>query len=216
MKVIAYGEILEESNISLIKDIVAADGVVVYPTDTLYGLGGDFFSLKVTETINRIKNRQDMPYSAAIHGPEMLHRLVADIPEIFYKLYDKLLPGKFTFLFKVSSHIAPALVKGSDKIGIRIPDAAPMLKLLRVLNVPFISTSVNRSGEPPLNDPQIIRRTFSAAPAGAGVSLLIDAGPLPLSAGSTILDLTQSPIKCLRKGDSFHRLKELDLVFSSE
>jgi|GEM_PF-254230 len=196
-----FHKVLVKRNLETIKNIIANHGIIIYPTDTLYGIGGNFFSLPAIEKIDTLKNRRDMPYSVIVPGLDMLHDLVDNVPEVFEVIYEKLLPGKFTFLFRVSKSIDPALVKGRDKIGIRIPNVPDMLKLVEILNVPLISTSVNRSGEPPLNDPEAIIEQFSTIDPDRGPSLLLDAGPLPESKGSTILDLTQTPVKCIRKGD---------------
>jgi L-threonylcarbamoyladenylate synthase len=128
----------------------------------------------------------------------MLKSLVETIPGVFYELYEKLLPGKFTFLFKASRSLNRNLLKGSDKIGIRIPNVPHLLEVIETLNTPLISTSVNRSGERPVNDPEEIIQRFSGEKT---VSLLIDGGILPESKGSTILDITEDPIVCIRKGD---------------
>jgi L-threonylcarbamoyladenylate synthase len=214
MNIIRYEDTLSGKHVARVVKIINAGGVVVYPTDTLYGIGGNFFSLPVHQAVDRIKNRSDMPYSAAVANLNMFHQLVDvdSVPPVFYKLYQELLPGKFTFLFKVSGSLDPALVKGGDKIGIRVPGAAILLKLIEILNFPLITTSVNRSGEPPLNDPQKIMQAFPDTAGDAGVSLLLDGGPLPPSKGSTILDMTTSPITCLRKGDDFDRLREMEVV----
>jgi L-threonylcarbamoyladenylate synthase len=209
VKRIKYRDILLKENTETIKNIITNHGVIVYPTDTLYGIGGNFFSLPAVEKIDALKNRSDMPYSVIVPGLDMLHDLVDHVPEVFAIIYEKLLPGKFTFLFRVSKSIDPALVKGSDQIGVRIPNVPAVLKLVEILNIPLISTSVNRSGEPPLNDPTAIIKQFSTADPDRGPSLLLDAGPLPDSQGSTILDITQTPVKCIRKGDDFSRLKRL-------
>ena len=209
MKIIKFRDILLKENTETIKNIIANHGVIIYPTDTLYGIGGNFFSLSAVEKIDTLKNRRDMPYSVIVAGPDMLRGLVDNVPEVFGIIYKKLLPGKFTFLFRVSKSIDPVLVKGSDQIGIRIPNVPGILKLVEILNVPLISTSVNRSGEPPLNDPAAIVQQFSTADPGCGPALLLDAGPLPGSRGSTILDITQTPVKCIRKGDDFNLLKRL-------
>ena len=211
MKIIKYRDILLKENTETIKNIITNHGVIIYPTDTLYGIGGNFFSLQALEKIDTLKNRSDMPYSVIVSGLDMLHDLVDHVPEVFGVIYEKLLPGKFTFLFRVSKSIDPALVKGSDQIGIRIPNVSDMLKLVEILNVPLISTSVNRSGEPPLNDPAAIVQQFSTPDPSHGPSLLLDAGPLPDSKGSTILDITQTPVKCIRKGDDFNLLKKLTI-----
>jgi L-threonylcarbamoyladenylate synthase len=217
MQIIKYRDILLAKNIETAGEIIADDGVIVYPTDTLYGLGGNFFSPAVIEKIDAVKNRRDMPYSVMVSGLNMLYGLVDVVPDIFHELYRKILPGKFTFLFPVSESINPALVKGSRKIGIRIPNVPGMLRLIEILDVPLVSTSVNRSGKLPLNDPAAIIREFPGPRAQERqvVTLLIDAGVLPASGGSTILDLTQSPVKCLRRGDGFQQLKKLDIHFVS-
>ena len=201
MKRISVNNIVNKENIDLIKEIISNDGIFIYPTDTLYGIGGNFFSLHVMEKIDSLKNRSDMPYSAAVSGIDMIEKLVENIPDKFYEIKDELLPGKFTFLFRVSSSLDQKLVKNRGKIGIRIPDLPKILELIRILNVPFISTSVNRSGEKPLNDPDRIVALFDQIGPEQEPSLLIDAGILPESRGSTIIDLTEHPPRVIRQGD---------------
>jgi len=204
MNRISYSELLLETNIKTLEKLLLQDGIIIYPTDTLYGLGGNFFSRQVIEKIDSIKNREDMPYSVMVPGIDMIPGLVDSIPEGFHDLFSKLLPGKFTFLFNVSKTIDPVLVKGSDKIGIRIPGIPDMLRLIRTLNIPLITTSVNRSGEQPLNDPNDISHQFPGI-------LLVDAGVLPVSGGSTIIDITRKPFACIRKGDDFEKLSKLGI-----
>jgi len=215
MQIIAYNTIFVPQNLAIITHTVENDGILIYPTDTLYGLGGNFFSLPAMAKIDRIKGRKDLPYSAAVSGIRMLEQLVETIPTTFYELSEKLLPGKFTFLFKVSGTLDKRLLKNSDKIGIRIPDEPGLLKLMEILNTPLISTSVNRSGEPPLNDPATIREFFSNIPGQGLLPVLIDKGILPPSRGSTVLDITATPIRCIRGGDDFNRLEELGIDFQS-
>ncbi|MGE5342433.1 MAG: L-threonylcarbamoyladenylate synthase [Candidatus Omnitrophota bacterium] len=202
MIIINYSDILSSENVKNIETFLRSDGVLIYPTDTLYGLGGNFFSHRVIQAIDAIKGRTDMPYSVMVSDDAMLQSLVAFIPDVFRDIYPKALPGKFTFLFDVSPSIDRALVKGSAKIGIRIPDTPNMLQLIRQIDIPLITTSVNRSGYQPLNNPNEMIRDFSDS-----VGLLIDQGALPFSKGSTILDMTQTPIACVRKGDDFDRIQ---------
>lgn len=216
MHIIDYNTLFLPRNLSAIKDTIENDGILIYPTDTLYGLGGNFLSLPAMEKIDRIKGRKDLPYSAAISGTRMLEPLVETIPTIFYQLFEKLLPGKFTFLFNASGALDKRLLKNSAKVGIRIPDLPHLLKLIELLNTPLVSTSVNRSGEAPLNDPATIKEFFSTPPAQNFNPLLIDKGILPPSSGSTILDITVTPIHCIRRGDDFNRLNELGIDFESK
>lgn len=196
---IRFSEILLKDNLTLIKNVIASDGTIIYPTDTLYGLGGNFFSLSVIKKIDSLKERSNQPYSVAISGIDMLPNLVEKIPESFYYFYERLIPGKFTFLLTASHSLNKLLLKNTQKIGVRIPDLSGLLKLIKILKVPLISTSVNKTGKKPLNDPRIICQHFS------DVDLLIDSGQQRSSRGSTVLDLTQDPVKCLRKGDDYKK-----------
>jgi L-threonylcarbamoyladenylate synthase len=214
MEIIKYNQVFDDDNMLLIKEVIISEGVLIYPTDTLYGLGGNFYSSQVSQKIDLIKGRSQVPYSAAVTGIEMLRPLVAHIPDSFYPFYEKLLPGKFTFLFEVSPNLDPGLVKGSAKIGLRIPDMPGLLTLIEIMNMPWITTSVNRTGEPALNDPGEIIREFESGPSDQEVSLFIDAGSLSPSLGSTILDLTQMPIKCIRRGDDHQKLIDIGLPIS--
>ncbi len=211
---IAYEKVLEPGNLRIIKETVNGDGVLIYPTDTLYGLGGNFLSPRAHAAVDEIKRRGDMPYSAAVSGRAMLERLTGSVPDFFHQWYQRLLPGKFTFLFTASPDLEPSLLKGSSKIGIRVPDLPLLLELIQRLDTPLITTSVNRSGEPSINDPVEIEALFSTLPGpinqpATAPPVLIDKGPLPPSGGSTILDLTRTPVKCLRRGDQYHKVKEL-------
>jgi L-threonylcarbamoyladenylate synthase len=200
MIIIPFAEILAPGNLKNIHDCLYGNGVIAYPTDTLYGLGGNFFSMAVMQKIDVMKKRHDLPYSVAVGSLGMLEALVAEIPDIFYNRLQKLLPGKFTFLFKPNSTIAPALLKNSERIGIRLPSLPLLLRLIETMELPWISTSVNRSGHPPLNDPAQIAREFS------DIDLLIDGGVLPASPGSTLVDVTATPPRIIRRGADLEKI----------
>jgi len=203
MIIIPLSELLAPGNLKKASDCLRADGVIAYPTDTLYGLGGNFFSLAATARIDALKKRGDLPYSVAAGSLAMLEELAADIPDIFRSRLKKLLPGKFTLLFKPNPAIDPVLLKNSGRIGIRIPGLPLLLELIASLGFPLTSTSANLSGRPPLNDPQRIAREFP------GIDLLIDGGVLPPSLGSTLVDVTTMPPKILRAGDDVNEIMDL-------
>jgi L-threonylcarbamoyladenylate synthase len=203
-KTIRCSDILLPESLEAVMSVIHSRDLFVYPTDTLYGIGGNFLSPETMDKVDFVKNRRDTPYSAAVAGIEMLESLVETIPPIFFDLYKKLLPGKFTFLFKAAPSLDRRLLKNSDRIGIRIPSIPNILKLIERVGVPFISTSVNRSGEPPVERPGEMGKLYP-------FPLIIDSGILPPSRGSTILDITVNPIKCIRKGDDFHKLQQLNI-----
>ena len=200
MIIIPFSDILAANNFDKIRDCILADGVVAYPTDTLYGFGGNFFSLALIEKIDRLKNRRDLPYSVVVGTLAMLESLAANIPEIFHLRLRKLLPGKFTFLFAASPAIDARLLKNSAKIGIRLPSQPPLLSLIEKIGLPLVGTSVNRSGQPPLNDPAQITAEFPE------IELLIDGGVLPPSPGSTLVDVTVLPVKIVRRGADWEKI----------
>jgi len=200
MIVIPFADILSPENFKKVSECLRADGVIAYPTDTLCGLGGNFFSAVAMARIDAMKKRSDLPYSVAVADLAMLESLAAEIPEIFRERLQKLLPGKFTFLFKPRPAIDPRLLKNSDRIGIRIPGLPLLLKMISALGFPLTSTSVNLSGRPPLNDPRLIAREFPE------LDLLIDGGVLPASAGSTLVDVMATPPRIVRRGADLEKV----------
>ncbi|MBE0665583.1 MAG: threonylcarbamoyl-AMP synthase [Candidatus Aminicenantes bacterium] len=200
MIIIPFADILAPGNFKKIRDCLHDDGVIAYPTDTLYGLGCNFFSAAAMARLDTMKKRSDLPYSVAVADLAMLESLTTELPGIFRDRLQKLLPGKFTFLFKPNPVIDPRLLKNSGRIGIRIPGLPLLLKMISALGFPLVSTSVNLSGRPPLNDPQHIAREFPE------LDLLIDGGVLPLSLGSTLVDVTVSPPMIVRPGADLDRI----------
>ena len=201
MIVIPFAEILAPDNFRKISDCLHDGGVIAYPTYTLYGLGGNFFSLPASGKVDAMKERNDQPYSVAVGSLAMLESLATEIPAIFRDRLQNLLPGKFTFLFKPNPAVAPGLLKNSGKIGIRIPGLKRLVKMIRKIDLPLVSTSANLSGRPPLDDPRRIAREFP------GIDLLIDGGVLPASAGSTVVDVTVTPPRIVRSGDDVEAVR---------
>ena len=195
MIVIPFADVLAPANLQRIDGCLRSDGVVAYPTDTLYGLGGNFLSPAVHVAVDRLKGRGGAPYSAAVGDWAMLESLVRGIPAGLRGRLEGLLPGKITFLFRPVPAVDPALLKGSGKIGVRMPGLKPLLELINRLGVPLVGTSANRSGRTPLQDPGLIAREFP------GLDILIDGGTLPASRGSTVVDLTTAPPAVVRSGE---------------
>ena len=181
-----------------IDKILKNNKLFIYPTDTLYGIGGNFYSLEVINKIDKIKGRTDKPYSVAVSDLEMLKGMVKNIPDIFTEKYSKLLPGKYTFLFEIADHIDRDLVKGSNKIGIRIPESPEILRLIDRVGTPVITTSVNETGELPLNKFDDIIEFIKKNNFEQDISLIINGGDLQGATGSTIIDLTEEKPVYLR------------------
>ena len=188
-----------------LRRILTDGGLVVYPTDTLYGMGGDFCNPEVHRRIDCIKERSDKPYSAAVWDMGALKGLSSFLPPWLDKNAGRIFPGPFTVILPANPCVKRNLLRGTDTIGLRIPAHPFPKEALAEIQIRLISTSINRSGSLPLSDPEEILDQFPQ------IDLLIDAGRLPPSRGSTILDLSVSPPEILRRGEGLELLRDLGI-----
>jgi L-threonylcarbamoyladenylate synthase len=173
-------------------NILAEGGIIVYPTDTLYGFGADATNDEAIENINRIKKRS-VPMSVMGANKKMVLNWM-DINRKQIEIVGPYLGGIQTLIIPVKSNIVSTKILGKDNtLGIRIPNNNFCNELSFQYGKPIISTSVNRTGEQPINDPVQIESNF-----GSEINLLIDAGRLPESKGSTIYQFKDNKISILR------------------
>jgi len=180
----------EKAKIRQIKGVLENDGIIVYPTDTIYGLGANIYSETAVGKIYSLKNRDYLkPLSVCLSEIE-------DIEKVAYlkgkDLIAQILPGPFTIILKKKEHIPSFLTAGSEKIGIRIPDNNICREITR--EFPITSTSANLSGEKVPKSVNEIKKQL-----GSSVDLIIDGGPTK-GIPSTVIDLTSHPPKILREG----------------
>ncbi|MEN8154156.1 MAG: Sua5/YciO/YrdC/YwlC family protein [Acidobacteriota bacterium] len=208
MKVIPVSDLNNRETLNEIRSHLESDGLLIYPTDTLYGIGCNFYSLKSQSMIDTVKGRKDVPYSVAIHDK----RELKDLTSGSLKLLDPFSAAgsfsKMTFLFKLNENIDRKYVKNSNLIGIRIFNEGPMKALLEITGTPLITTSVNISGKPPVNSPESIK-DFADSSGLSDEIYFIDNGILPDSKGSTIIDLSGELIKIVREGDNISTVMEV-------
>lgn len=178
-----------EYAVNILKD----GGVIVYPTDTLYGFGADATNDKAIDKINRIKGRSE-PMSVMAVNINMAI-VWTDIDNEQIDTVKPYLGGSQTLIIPVKDNIVSSKILGEyNTLGIRIPDNHFCNELSFKFGKPIISTSVNRTNKQPMNDPIKIESEFSSE-----IDLLIDAGTLPESKGSTIYMLKDNNIIILRK-----------------
>lgn len=182
------------TDLSEVITVLKDGGVIAYPTDTIYGLGCSIFSPAGIERIFQMKGRsQNQPLSILVNYIEEVERY-ASCSEKNFLILKKYLPGPYTFILKATPTI-PRNIRGKgDSVGIRIPDNRISTEIADLLGQAIVTTSVNRSGEPPINDPEKIAEIFSSE-----IDLLLDAGILTGEA-STVIDLTGDKPKILRQG----------------
>jgi len=207
LKIIDEEELKADKVLSDLKKHLYNDGLIIYPTDTLYGIGYNFFSVNAQIKLDLLKNRNNIPYSVAVSNIEMISNLTSQSLKQF-KLFNKIYPySKMTYLFKLKDNIDIKLVKGSNLIGIRIPNKESVKILIDFLKFPITTTSVNFSGSPPLNSSDEIKKMIEQTEFSDDI-ILVDGGKLPLSTGSTIIDFSGKKIKIIRRGDDYDKAKK--------
>jgi L-threonylcarbamoyladenylate synthase len=172
-----------------------AGGVAVIPTDTIYGVSARFDRPSALRRLVALKGRHTAaaPFLVLIAELGWLSQLTTSPPS--RAVSDLLWPGAVTALLPARSGLLPQLIGPRGTVAVRYPESPRLLRLLQAVSVPLVSTSANRSGEPPLLLPDRIAREL-----GAGIDVLADAGDLGAGVPSTLVDLTQMPPVVLRQG----------------
>jgi L-threonylcarbamoyladenylate synthase len=176
-------------------DALLDGGLVVFPTDTLYGLGCDATNPRAVARLCEVKGRSpDSPMPVIINHRRLLDQLVEDIPPEIAPLLDRFWPGPLTLVLRRRGEALRA-ISPTGTLGVRIPDAPVALSLARGLCRPIVATSANRAGQPPCASAQEAAEVF-----GAEIQVILDAGTIPAGQPSTVLDLSTACPQILREG----------------
>ncbi|MBI4117755.1 MAG: threonylcarbamoyl-AMP synthase [Parcubacteria group bacterium] len=173
-------------------------GVIVYPTDTVYGLGADIRRMDAIQKIFRIKKRDAEKALSIIASDVNEVETYAIIDDLDKGMFAKYWPGAVTFVLPKTARIPMQLSGNSDTVGIRIPDDPFVRRLAADLAAPLVSTSVNISGQTSMNDPQIIEDFFRGKKDAPDI--LIDGGKVSGRVPSTVVRRRGSSWEILRQG----------------
>jgi L-threonylcarbamoyladenylate synthase len=177
--------------------VIRSGGVIVYPTDTLYGFGIDLNNQLALEKLTLLKGRQaQKPLSVLINSQSQLEGLTGPLNSNETLCFTKLLPGKITILLPRRITAPIDILNRYDRIGVRYPVSKICTLLINEIGFPISSTSVNLSGQANLKSAEDIRDVF-----GKRVDLILDAGPVKSTRGSTILDCSFFPPQLVRTGE---------------
>jgi tRNA threonylcarbamoyl adenosine modification protein (Sua5/YciO/YrdC/YwlC family) len=196
-----YPENPNPKDIRQVVDVLKSGGIIVYPTDTVYGLGCDITNAKAVEKISRFKNVkvEKSNFSFICSDLSHLSGFSKPVPNAVFKLLKKYLPGPFTFILNANSNV-PKYFKGKKKtVGVRIPDNSIILEIVRGLGNPIMSTSIHDEDEivEYSTDPELIHEKFNSI-----ADIIIDGGygdNIP----STIIDCTEDIPIVVRQGKGF-------------
>lgn len=162
--------------------VLADGGVILYPTDTVYGLGANIFNRKAVKKVYNIKKRSYLkPVSLLVSSKDAIP-LVSKASLNQLNFIDKYLPGPYTFILKKSKIVPRHLTSGSANVGVRVPKSEIACSLAKIF--PITTTSANLSNKDTLDTPEEILKQL-----GCEVDLIIDVGPLKSGNPSTIIDL---------------------------
>jgi L-threonylcarbamoyladenylate synthase len=175
--------------------VIKAKGVIIYPTETLYGLGADPMSTEAMERIYAIKGRAAAkPIPFLIKDQEMLASLVEEVPAMGRELIKRYWPGALTLIFRAKKGLQPPLRGKAGTIALRITAHPVAQAIVEAMDAPLTATSANLAGKEDIIDGRQLAQLF-----GDQVDLIIDAGKVP-GIGSTIIDLTVTPPRMVRPG----------------
>jgi L-threonylcarbamoyladenylate synthase len=187
---------VEGGQIDEIAAVLLADGIAAYPTETFYGLGAAGFSKKAVARVYDLKKRDGgKPLSLIVSDLEMVRELTSSLPDAFWTLAGEFWPGPLTLVLRSSPGL-PGFVTGpGGSVAVRIPPLAWIRKLVDRLCQPLTATSANLSGKRELSDPREVEAVFDGQ-----VALIVNGGPTPGGAPSTLVDLTADRPRVLREG----------------
>jgi len=176
--------------------ILAAGGVIAFPTDTVYGLACDLFNEEAVDRIYRIKARPAyLPLIAMLAEAEAWPQVSSSLPDSARRFMARFWPGPLTIIVPARKDIPAIVLGGGETIGMRIPDHDIARQLLRLAGRPLATTSANLSGQPAACIAEEVEKQI-----GDAVDLILDAGPCPGGQASTVVDCTVEPPKILREG----------------
>jgi L-threonylcarbamoyladenylate synthase len=171
--------------------------VIVFPTETLYGLGADALNFTAVEKIFQLKGRDpNNPFPLLVSDRAMLNSLVENISPLAKKLMERFWPGPLTLVLPARHDIPPPLVNSTGAIGVRISSQPIANEIVRMLGRPLTATSANPSGQPPAQTIAQARSYFSGK-----IEVFIDGGALTSKTGSTVAAVVGNKIKIIRAGE---------------
>ncbi|MBE9586273.1 threonylcarbamoyl-AMP synthase [Mucilaginibacter sp. JRF] len=193
-----YPENPNEKAIEQVVQVLRKGGIIIYPTDTVYGLGCDITNHKAIERIARLRNikPEKANFSFICYDLSHISDYIKPIDNTTFRVLKKALPGPFTFIFN-ASHAVPKLLSSNKKtVGIRVPDNSIAREIVRMLGNPILSTSIKDEDEimEYSTDPELIHEKYEDM-----VDLVIDGG-YGGNLASTVVDCTSGDFEVLREG----------------
>lgn len=186
----------ENDAFSMASDILRNGGLVAFPTETVYGLGGNALDPRASEKIYAAKGRpSDNPLIVHIANRADVAELASEIPPIAEKLMDRFWPGPMTIIFNKKDIVPKETTGGLDTVAIRMPSHPDAARLIRESGVYIAAPSANASGRPSPSTAQHVEEDLSGR-----IDMILDGGPVDIGIESSIIDVTGDVPVILRPG----------------
>jgi len=186
---------LKASDLERCLEVLWQGEPLIFPTDTVYGLGANAFGLKGIRKIYQLKGRSySKPLPLLLGNADQLPLVAEDIPKEAWRLIKHFWPGALTLVFKTSP-LALHATHGKNTVAVRVPDHGVVRQILKAFGLPLAATSANLSKEKASPAFGPVKKIFHGR-----VPVMIDGGDCPVSRESTVVDATQYPFTLLREG----------------
>ena len=182
-------------------EIIENGGVIIFPTDTVYGIGCNPYDANAVKKIYEIKSRQKIKSLPVLASSIEIVKQISIIDEFTEKIIKKYWPGPLTLILKLKDKNLKESLNLEDKIAVRIPDSVCTLKLLNKCNL-LVGTSANVSGDSSFTDPQECMKNVK------NYDIFVDGGTITSKGESTIIEIENEKIHVIREG----ALKKEDIV----
>ena len=191
-----YEENPQQHKVAEVVRVLKNGGVIIYPTDTVYGIGCDFFNARAVQKVCQIKKIKPQSLSFICHDLSEISDYVRHLNTPVFKVMKKALPGPFTFILNASSKVPKVLDAKRKTVGIRIPDNNIPRMIVRELGNPVITTSLHDEDEiiEYATDPELIYEKYKNI-----VDLVIDGG-YGGNVASTVVDASEDEFEVVREG----------------
>ncbi len=185
-----------QRQVTMVADSLRKGGVVIYPTDTVYGFGCDIFNQKAVERICQLKHIDPQKANLSFVCADLsdLSRYARSISTPVYRMIKSHIPGPFTFILPASKEVPRILQNKKKTIGLRVPDSRIAQAIIRELGNPILSSSLPGEMVEEYTDPELILEKF-----GKQVDMVVDGGVGGMYY-STIVDLTEQVPVIIRQG----------------
>lgn len=171
-------------------------GLVVFPTETFYGLGANAMDRVAVARVFRVKGRpESKPLLILVDSPKMAESLALEVSDVARRLMATYWPGPVTLVFQAAPELPAELTAGTGTVGMRMPGHLVALGLVRAAGFPVTAPSANPSGEEPPTTAVAVQHFFQRR-----IDLILDGGPTPGGRPSTVLDVSVSPPRLVRAG----------------